>query len=357
MDCFFWEKSSSKLKVKSNNKMKLPLVSLLIPIYKVENFIDRCLISLFSQTYKNIEFVFVDDCSPDNSVKHIYKLLDDYPLIKSMVKVIHHERNRGLTAARHTALLAATGEYVWHIDSDDFIAIDAVEVLVQQAVEHNADMIVFQAKEIRGNIEYFIENLIPKDKNEYLQLALTRCCHYEIWLRFCRQELYENLSFDERIGSGEDYATTPRLIFLSSIIVYLPKVCYYYIRGNENSYTATSNVSMIESHKLVMSLLSDFFFHIDYDYFYPLVIQAKYFLKVHMLKTAFYSHEAFEIARSMFPDLCDKTEFIKQLPFKDKLILFLNKRSKILLRIYMYIGLQVSQFRFVRKRINSNRYM
>ena len=331
--------------------MKQPLVSLLIPIYKVENFIDRCLISLFGQTYENIEFVFVDDCSPDNSVKHIYKLLDDYPLRKSMVKVIHHERNRGLTAARHTALLAATGEYVWHIDSDDFIAIDAVEVLVQQAVEHNADMIVFQAKEIRGNTEYFIENLIPEDKNEYLQLALTRCCRYEIWLRFCRRELYENLNFDERIGSGEDYATTPRLIFLSSIIIYLPKVCYYYIKGNVNSYTATPNVSMIKSHKLVMVLLSDFFLDIDYDSFSPIIIQAKYFLKVHMLKMAFHDYEAFVAARSMFPELCNKTEFIKKLPFKDRIVLFLNGRSERLLRIYIYIGLQILQFRLETKRI------
>lgn len=330
--------------------MKQPLVSLLIPIYKVENFIDKCLISLFGQTYENIEFVFVDDCSPDNSVKHIYKLLDDYPLRKSMVKVIHHERNRGLTAARHTALLAATGEYVWHIDSDDFIAIDAVEVLVQQAVEHNADMIVFQAKEIRKNVEYFIENLIPNDKNKYLQLALTRCCRYEICFRFCHRKVYEDLSFDERIGSGEDYATTPRLIFLSSIIIYLPKVCYYYVRENVNSYTATSNVSMIESHKLVMSLLSDFFLHIDYDYFYPLIIQAKYFLKVHMLKTTFYNHEAFVVARSMFPDLCNKTELMGELPFKDKIILFLNERSKKLLRVYIYIGLKFLQFRLKKKR-------
>ena len=95
-------------------------VSVCIPVYGVEQFIERCACSLFEQTMRDgIEFIFVDDCSPDNSVQRLEEILKRYPERQAQVSIIHHEKNMGLVRARKTALEAACGEYIIHCDSDD----------------------------------------------------------------------------------------------------------------------------------------------------------------------------------------------------------------------------------------------
>ena len=93
-------------------------ISIIVPIYNVEQYIERCARSLFEQTYDDIEYVFVDDCSPDNSLNILYEVLNDYPHRISNVKIIRHIENKGLTAARNSGLEVATGDYIAHCDSD-----------------------------------------------------------------------------------------------------------------------------------------------------------------------------------------------------------------------------------------------
>lgn len=95
-------------------------ISLLIPVYGVEKYIERCARSLFGQTYQNIEYIFVDDCTKDSSIAVLKKVLDDYPFRKEQVTIIHHNFNKGLSAARNTAFNHATGDYIIHVDSDDY---------------------------------------------------------------------------------------------------------------------------------------------------------------------------------------------------------------------------------------------
>lgn len=318
--------------------LNYPLVSLLIPIYNVERYIGKCLESILGQTYENVEFIFVNDCSPDNSVNIIDQILKQYPHRKSQVKIIHHEQNRGLTAARRTALQNATGEYVWHIDSDDYIAIDAVEKLVDKAVNENADMVVFDAKEMYSDSERIITNTIPNDKKDYLLLALTRRCRYELCFRFCRRKLYNGLELDDSVCSGEDYATTPRLIYLSNRVVKLDKICYFYVKYNMTSYTRTPSVATIVSHEGAMHLLTTFFLSKNPNFFSPILQLAKAYLKAHMLKATVSSNEAYKRANMMYPDLTDFENM--NLPLKDKLLLILSeKRRYNLLRLYIKFGL------------------
>jgi len=96
-------------------------LSVCIPVYKVEAYIEPCARSLFAQTYEDLEFVFVDDCSPDGSVDVIKRVLADYPDRIPQVRIVRHEKNAGLIRARKTALSVATGEIVTHCDSDDWV--------------------------------------------------------------------------------------------------------------------------------------------------------------------------------------------------------------------------------------------
>ena len=106
-------------------------VSILVPVYGVEKYIKRCARSLFEQTYDNIEYIFVDDCTQDRSIDILEEVLKEYPNRKNQVKILHHAKNRGLSASRNTALDASTGDYLMHVDADDYLHVDAIALLIK----------------------------------------------------------------------------------------------------------------------------------------------------------------------------------------------------------------------------------
>ena len=96
-------------------------VSIVIPVYNVEKYIERCVRSLFEQTLDDIEYIFVDDCSPDQSVAVLQSTLQDYPNRKESVRIIRHKENKGVAVARNAGINAAQGKYLIHCDSDDWV--------------------------------------------------------------------------------------------------------------------------------------------------------------------------------------------------------------------------------------------
>lgn len=116
-------------------------VSVIVPIYKVEPFIKRCANSLFEQTLQNVEYIFVDDATPDNSIHLLKEVVAFYPNRNEQIHIIHHKVNKGLPAARNTGLEMVSGEYIFHCDSDDYVEPDMLEKLYQKAEETNADMV------------------------------------------------------------------------------------------------------------------------------------------------------------------------------------------------------------------------
>lgn len=118
-------------------------VSILVPVYKCENFVYKCADSLFSQTFEDVEFIFYDDCSPDRSVQVIESCLKKYPNRRDQVRIISGKYNVGVAAARNLLLAEANGEYIWYIDSDDWIEPDSITLLYHTAITSNADAISF----------------------------------------------------------------------------------------------------------------------------------------------------------------------------------------------------------------------
>lgn len=112
------------------------LISVIVPIYNVEKYLDRCVDSIINQTYKNLEIILVDDGSPDNCPQ----MCDDYAKIDNRIKVVHKE-NGGLSDARNVGMKVATGEYVSFIDSDDYISLDFYETLLETIVDNDSDIV------------------------------------------------------------------------------------------------------------------------------------------------------------------------------------------------------------------------
>lgn len=119
--------------------MRNDIVTIVIPVYNVECFLNRCLESVVNQTYKDLEIILVDDCSPDNSPK----LCEEWAQRDQRIKVIHKPVNQGLGMARNTGLENATGEYIFFFDSDDYVSSDVVEKCVREARSKGAQIVCF----------------------------------------------------------------------------------------------------------------------------------------------------------------------------------------------------------------------
>lgn len=118
-----------------------PLVSICVPIYNVAPYIERCARSLFEQDYKNIEYIFVNDGSTDDSMPRLEAVLATYPERQSMVHIYHNDRNHGLAYTRRISIEKATGEYIVCIDSDDWVDKNYISSLIQEAIASQADIV------------------------------------------------------------------------------------------------------------------------------------------------------------------------------------------------------------------------
>ena len=127
--------------------MNGPLVSIGIPVYNVEPYIEKCLLSVLSQTYENLEILVVDDLGTDNSMQIVADLQSSHPL-GHRIKVIKHPENKGLGEARNTAIDIATGKYIFFIDSDDFIEANTIAVLLKEAEDNNTDIVMASSRKI-----------------------------------------------------------------------------------------------------------------------------------------------------------------------------------------------------------------
>lgn len=215
------------------------MVSILVPVYGVEKYVEQCVESLFGQDYDNIEFVFVDDCSPDGSVGVIERTLERYPHRKSQTKIIHHEHNRGLSAARNTALEASSGEYLMIVDSDDWLADrSVVSTLVSRIEETGADIVVFDLMNVYPHGQSASYKDIPLDKEAYLKYVLECRCTPSLATSFYKAGLWRDNGVRniEGLNMSEDYTVQPRLIYYAKKIDYLRRPLYCYYRANEGSY-------------------------------------------------------------------------------------------------------------------------
>lgn len=213
-------------------------ISLVIPIYKVELYLDRCIKSIVVQTYTNLEIILVDDGSPDQCPK----LCDDWEKRDFRIKVIH-KPNGGLSDARNVGIEAATGDYILFVDSDDYISVDMCEKMILAAKKNNSDMVMcgfilkYPDREIRtplitGDVERVYSNLEMLDlffKTKKVELTVA-------WNKMYRRDVFftpEHIRYP--VGKlHEDEFTTYKLIYASKKITVIPEFLYYYVQRSQS---------------------------------------------------------------------------------------------------------------------------
>ena len=212
------------------------LVSIIVPIYCVEDSIEKCLYSLFNQTYKNIEYIFVNDASPDGSVSKLQKIAGYYPEKKHLIKIIQHERNLGLGIARQSGFYESMGDYIIHIDSDDWCELDMIEILIRTAEIKNADIVTCNYFVNYRKYEIVKRNINFSNIDDFFKKILSDELPAIVWNKLVKRKCYQNIVFP-KFNLGEDLFVTLQLIRNASSVCRVDQALIHYNQENTNSIT------------------------------------------------------------------------------------------------------------------------
>lgn len=212
-------------------------VSLIVPIFKVEKYIEQCARSVLGQSWPSIQFIFVDDCTPDRSIELLEALIDsEFAALKDRILIIRKPVNEGLPQARRTGVAAATGEYILHVDADDWIEPDAVEKLARKAGETGADVVYFFAwKEFGDGRSRVITDKEFASPQDFADAVLVHDAHPSVVLKFWRRTLFSPEIFFPRYGQAEDMVQSLQLLDRASKVVRLPEPLYHYRRSDSDA--------------------------------------------------------------------------------------------------------------------------
>ena len=235
-------------------------VSVIIPVYKVEQYIARCARSLFRQTMRSgIEFIFVDDCTPDRSIEILRETLKEFPERSTQVTILAHSENKGLAATRKTGLSAARGEYITHCDSDDWVEPEIYSLMYEEAKRSDADLVVCDyINEYENTSERVNQEFNPMKRNQLIDLLEWRL-HCMVWLRMYRRSFYDTFGLDiPDINRDEDFPISFLAHALSSRVEYVRRPLYHYNRTNPEAITIRTSESDFEDAVVMWSYVKDF---------------------------------------------------------------------------------------------------
>lgn len=211
------------------------MLSFIVPVYNVAAYLDECLESLCGQTYQNLEIICVDDGSTDNSLS----VLQDWKERDSRIKIISQE-NRGVSCARNRGLKQASGEYIGFVDGDDYLDVNAAEIIIEKALTHDADIVVYGGRafpETQWVTEVFGPRDIVRKDDGRLMIFEERGCIPSASNKVYRRRLLveNNIEFNESLVLGEDNSLQFLVFPLSKKVVFISNRFYHYRFNREGS--------------------------------------------------------------------------------------------------------------------------
>lgn len=224
-----------------------PLISVIVPVYKVEEYLSKCVDSILNQTYKNLEIILVDDGSPDRCGE----ICDVYAEKDKRVSVVH-QRNSGVASARNTGLEVIHGEYLMFVDSDDFLHGDAVRILYERLAIDNSDMAVGNAVCVDESGAYLmdlytsVKNSV-KTRDEILQeVGGPNSVPCYAWGKLYRSKLFDTLRFAEQ-KYAEDVWIFIDILMKCTNVTLVSDILYYYVQRQSSLIHTLTDDKIMDS--------------------------------------------------------------------------------------------------------------
>lgn len=215
------------------------LISLIIPVYGVESYIGEFARSVFAQSYPHIQYIFVNDGTKDRSMEIVKEVLAEYPNRKEQTVFVDKE-NAGLPAARRTGLDYVKGDYVYNVDSDDWLSLDGVAKIAEAIAETGSDIIYFNyVKEYAGRSKIKREHAYgTEEKKGYIRDMFNHKAYGTLCNKCVKYSLYtDNELFYPHYGYAEDCCMSVQLVGLAKSIAYINEDIYHYRKGNPDAMT------------------------------------------------------------------------------------------------------------------------
>lgn len=299
----------------------MPKVSVIIPIYGVEQYIERCARSLFEQTLDDIEYLFIDDCTPDKSVEILKRVLKEYPQRKSQVVIHRMEQNSGQAKVREWGMRNATGEYVIHCDSDDWVNVHMYEEMYNKAIEEDADVVISGFEITNGFSVISVHTTNYKSFNELCKRILTGRISGALWNKLIRRSLLDYIKYPNG-NMGEDMTIILQCLYFAKSISTVEKPLYsYYVNDNSISNTISENGIVnrfLESQKNA-NLLIDFFKSNGIFKIYERDIDVLLYNKKCALKPLLKKNKYYKMWKEAYKEVNRKIFFNSDIPLKNRI--------------------------------------
>ncbi|MCI1684046.1 MAG: glycosyltransferase [Bacteroides sp.] len=321
------------------------VVSVIIPVYNAIATLPDCIDSLLTQTYQHLELIFVDDCSTDGGgvmINHYLRkhLLATIPLT---IKLLQHTTNRGVAAARNTGLEHATGEYIYYVDADDWVDPNALECLVNEAKQTDADIVghewylSFNKKERRMRQPGF------SNSREALMLMMSGVMRWNLWLFLVRRSLYQvnQIRFIEGIDMGEDLMVMIKLFVYANKVTILHIPFYHYGQSNLTSLTKICSEERLQQ---VTASVLEVERTLSSPNWADMLSPYLYFLKLNIKLPLLITNDVLLYKRwvDWFPESNAYVMCNKHLPWRTRLLQWMAvKRYFILVKLYYQCVIKV----------------
>ena len=294
--------------------MKKKLVSIIVPIYNSEKYLERCICSLTNQTYKNIEIFLIDDGSIDNSPK----ICDKWSKKDKRIKVIH-KKNGGVNSARNIGIELMKGDYVSFVDSDDCIDSQMIEILVKNMLDFDVDLSIcgYSIIDKNSTISNKFDSILMKSIEDFHKNSF----YYKgyLWNKLFKSEIVKKVPLDLDIYLCEDELYITKYVEMCSSFYYDSRCLYnYYIYDNSLSNVNVWNekkITIIEARKRELEILKKYGFDVYYNYYY-----SDFLSKVDI----YYRYDKSLINKKDLNDMCNVILKSSLYSFKIKIKVFCN---------------------------------
>lgn len=307
----------------------MPNISIIIPIYNAAPFLERCLRSLFEQSLNDIEYIFINDASTDESISIYNKIITEYPLRINQIKFINNATNLGQGECRKIGMAIATGDYIAACDADDWIEINMFEKMYQEGIDTNADVVVCDYYRELPNAT--VHEIVEDPKIPFKSLLSTS--FFTLWCRIIKREIIQNNNLYPISGINmfEDVLVVARVYYYANRISIINEPLYHYNKQNPIS-TTTDIYSKLGMMRRCIDFLEQFFLEKGFAV-NEFINKFKLSIKLQYLE-----HHDFISYRLCYPEISNYILKTKTLSIPNRICCYLASKG-ILYPIKIYLKL------------------